>query len=181
VEAWFGEHFATLHPQLQALHREGGTLAGSVSIEFGSGAAGWIGRRLARRLGIPVEPGEHCLAVCIHSSDGALHWDRRFDTHTEFRSTFTPVGRFPAGYWIERSGGLHLRLGVEVIGGGWHWQPRGIRLGGLWLPMSLLPRARAYKEVVRGRYHFDVAISVLLAGQVLRYHGQLELRSNPAG
>jgi len=21
VEAWFGEHFATLHPQLQALHR----------------------------------------------------------------------------------------------------------------------------------------------------------------
>jgi hypothetical protein len=51
----------------------------------------------------------------------------------------------------------------------------------LWLPMSLLPRARAYKEVVRGRYHFDVAISVLLAGQVLRYHGQLELRSNPAG
>lgn len=175
VEAWFGEHFATLHPELQALHREGGTLAGSVSIEFGSGAAGWLGRRLARRLGIPIEPGEHRLAVHIHSNDGVLHWDRRFDAHTEFRSTFTPVGRFPTGYWIERSGGLHLRLGVEVISGGWHWQPRGIRLGVLWLPMSLLPRTRAYKEVVRGLYHFDVAISVLQAGQVLRYHGKLEL------
>jgi hypothetical protein len=180
VEAWFGEYFAMLHPGLQALHREGGTLAGTVHIEFGSGVAGWTGQRLARSLGIPQDAGEHYLQVFIHSNDGVLHWDRSFDACMVFRSTFTPVGKFPAGCWIERTGALRLQLGVEVIGGGWHWQHHGTRLGWLPLPKYLLPHTRAYKEVVRGLYHFDVAISLPLAGQVLRYHGELELSCNEA-
>jgi hypothetical protein len=54
VTHWFGPHFAALHPLLQALHRSGGRLSGRVAITFGKGPAGWIGRRLGRRLGLPT-------------------------------------------------------------------------------------------------------------------------------
>jgi hypothetical protein len=178
VENWFGNSFGTLHPQLQTLHREGGTLTGPVRLSFGRGAAGWIGRRVARHLGIPTTAGEHCLRVCIHSADGTLHWDRCFDAHSMFRSTFTPIGTFPTGYWIEQSGAMRLLLAVRVIRGGWHWEPFGSRLGTFALPRLLLPRTIAYKEIVDGFYHFGVAIALPLLGTMLEYGGKLQLQCN---
>ena len=173
VETWFGSHFTSLHPLLQALHRDGGSLAGTVQIEFGTGVAGWTGRRLARALGIPAEAGAHRLQVFIHSNDGVLHWDRRFAERSVFRSTFIPTGSFPEGHWIEQSGALRLLLGVEVIGGGWHWRQRGGRLGGVRLPRIAMPQTRAHKDVVDGLYRFSVAIDMPLLGTVLHYHGNL--------
>jgi hypothetical protein len=89
-----------------------------VHVEFGSGAAGWTGRRLARSLGIPKDAGVHHWQVSIRSDDGVLHWDRCFDARSVFHSTFTPVGNFPDGHWIESAGALRLLLAVDPVRGG---------------------------------------------------------------
>lgn len=58
VRNWFGGQFDNLHPLLQKLHTGGGTLRGAVSIVYGDGLAGLIGRRLAKTLHVP-EAGAH--------------------------------------------------------------------------------------------------------------------------
>jgi len=174
VEKWFDTSFAQLHPLLQALHRQGGSLSGPVEIAFGRGPGGFIGRRIARGLGIPTDRGSHSLHVSIRSTGDTLHWDRQFDGQRWFRSTFTAVGQFPAGHWEERSGAVRLRLRVSIVDGAWHWQHTGSWLGPLPLPRALLPRTTARKEIVAGKYRFLVAIGLPLVGTVLQYSGDLE-------
>ena len=57
VTAWFGEMFFELHPGLQSLHRHGGVLKGKIQLNFGKGLAGVLGKRIARKLGVPLQPG----------------------------------------------------------------------------------------------------------------------------
>lgn len=171
---WFGPGFARLHPQLQRLHRHGGILRGAVEIAFGHGLAGTIGRRMARRLGIPAEPGSHLLEVHISHDGGVLHWNRRFDDDRQFLSTFVPVGGWPDGCWIEQTALIALRLQVDIIDGGWHWRCIGATWKRWSVPRWLLPRSKAYKRIVAGRYEFSVGFMLPLLGEVLRYGGLLD-------
>ena len=180
VEAWFGDHFGELHPQLQTLHRHGGTLSGNIDLCFGRGIAGLLGRRLARRVGIPTIAGVHALQVQIYSVHDELHWNRCFNASTMFRSTFIPVGTFPSGHWIEQSSSVQLLLTVRVVNGGWHWQPVGAKLGALSLPAACLPRGIACKEIAGGLYHFRVSMALPLLGKLLEYGGNLRLAARPA-
>lgn len=175
VGSWFGDAFAELHPQLQALHERGGTLRGDVDVAFGDGIAGMLGRRIARRLGVPTTAGVHRLAVEIHSDDRALHWNRTFDDRDVFRSEFVPVGRYPSGLWTERSGAFDLALGVDVIDGGWHWRHRGTRFRGIRVPKLLHPVTSASKRVDGGRYRFAVEVRQPLLGKLFAYAGTLAL------
>jgi hypothetical protein len=182
VTSWFGRHFDTLHPLLQALHRTGGLLAGTITIETGPGLAGWVGRRLARRLGIPVDQRERGFTVEIRHDDGVLHWNRQFDDGSRMVSRFQPVGTWPEGYWVETTGPLRLTLTVDVVAGGWYWRPLRIALGRLRLPLLLFPRTAAYKRIEAGRYRFSVAFVLPILGMVLRYGGLLaaEASAQPA-
>ncbi|WP_426687998.1 DUF4166 domain-containing protein [Rhodanobacter ginsengiterrae] len=171
---WFGDAFFQLHPRLQSLHRRGGLLRGPVDICFGRGLAGMIGRRLARRLGIPAMPGKHQLEVAISHHDDLLHWDRRFDGGERFPSTFLPVGRWPAGSWVEQTAVIALQLQVDIVDGGWHWRCVGARRGRWRLPRWLLPRSEAYKRIEEGRYRFKVSFALPLLGMVLGYGGWLD-------
>ncbi|MFK2903950.1 DUF4166 domain-containing protein [Dyella ginsengisoli] len=175
VSRWFGSAFGQLHPQLQTLHRRGGTLHGPLTIRFGRGLVGVFGRRLARKLGIPTDGTVHRLQVGIHHLDGRLHWDRRFDDGARFASTFRPYGRWPDGGWIEETGAITLRLQVDVVDGGWQWRCIGARLGRWPLPLWLLPRTHAGKRIEAGDYRFDVSIALPLLGEVLGYGGLLQL------
>ena len=134
-----------------------------------------IGRRLARKLGIPPREGEVALKVSIHSTAQALHWDRTFNETSEFRSVFTPVGHYPDGHWIESSGSLRLRVGVAIVNGGWVWEPRGGQLWGLPVPTWLLGHTSASKQIELGLYQFTVRIDLPLLGPVLAYGGRLAL------
>jgi len=175
VSTWFGEGFAQLHPLLQDLHRHGGRLRGPVQIRIGRGIAGWMGRRLASKLGVPTDAGHaHALEVTIHHKDGLLHWDRRFDDAHSFPSTFRPVGHWPDGHWIEDTSAIALLLQVEIIDGGWYWRGIGARRGRLRLPAWLLPRGDAYKRIEQGRYRFAVSFALPVIGELLAYEGLLE-------
>ena len=175
VSRWFGPHFATLHPLLQSLHLRGGQLRGTVRIRTGRGVAGWLGRRLARSIGVPVDRPERGFEVHIAHTERALSWNRRFDGAGEMRSSFIPVGTWPQGYWHEETRALTLWLSVDTAGGGWRWTPVRAYLHGLRVPLRWLPQSRASKRIdADGRYVFEVAFALPLVGEVLRYGGELE-------
>lgn len=176
VVDWFGPHFASLHPLLQDLHRQGGQLEGKVELTFGSGLAGLIGRRLAAKLGLPKQAGILPLRVDIAHRDGALYWSRRFQDRSEMLSVFVPHGRFPEGHWQEQTGPLRLHLGVDISDGGWRWLPQQIHFKGIRLPMTLFPASEAYKRIVDGRYEFSVQFSLPGFGKLLGYRGRLRAR-----
>ncbi|MEH6419314.1 DUF4166 domain-containing protein [Pseudomonas sp. CGJS7] len=174
---WFGPEFQRLHPLLQALHRSGGTLGGEIALSTGSGWAGRLGRRLARKLGIPIDRPRRGFRVDIVHDDHAMQWRRRFDDGSELISIFRPVGRYPDGHWLESTGPARMKLGVDLDGGGWRWRLRGVDVGGVPLPLFLFPRTDAYKRIERidgeERYRFAVAFSLFPFGELLRYEGAL--------
>jgi hypothetical protein len=180
VTQWFGPAFDRLHPLLQALHRSGGTLGGEIAISSGTGLAGRIGRRLARKLGIPVDRPRRGFRVDIVHDEQQMQWRRRFDDGSELLSIFRPVGRYPDGHWLESTGPARMKLGVDLDGGGWRWRLLGVDVRGVPLPLFLFPRTDAYKRIEcdeRGesgeRYRFAVAFSLFPFGELLRYEGAL--------
>jgi hypothetical protein len=160
------------------LHRHGGVLGGVIDIEVGRGFAGGIGRRLARSVGIPVDRPQRGFEVEIRHTDAALLWNRRFDNGAVMQSRFEPVGTWPDGYWIERTGALQLHLTVDVVDGGWQWRPLRAVLHGVCVPLFLLPRTRAGKYVRDDRYVFCVEFSLPVLGRVLSYSGALRADPN---
>lgn len=185
VSHWFGPAFGRLHPLLQALHREGGTLDGHVELEFGNGAAGWIGRRIARKMGLPRVAGTIPLKVAISHTADELVWARSFGTNAPMVSRFAPVGHWPDGHFRETTGVLQFELAVDLDDGGWTWRPLRARLHGIRVPVGLLPRSRAYKRVENGSYRFEVAFIAPGLGPLVRYGGLLQATpaaaASPAG
>ena len=175
VTAWFGDGFARLHPMLQDIHRDGGRLHGSVTLRFGRGLAGALGRWLARNVGIPDVAGEHRLDVEVSHGASAMSWNRCFDGTHRVHSKFRPEGHWPDGRWLETSGSAEFAMTVDVIDGGWHWRVVGMRLRGVRLPLWLLPRSAAGKRVEAGKYRFVVGFSLPILGEVLSYSGLLDL------
>ncbi len=57
VSNWFGEAFNNLHPMLQVVDQRGGKLNGTVHVEIPKGLSGAIGKRLAKKLGVPPMGG----------------------------------------------------------------------------------------------------------------------------
>jgi len=178
VVQWFGSQFENLHPLLQELHLNGGQLLGTVEIKIARGVRGLLGRRIARKLGIPERGGMQDFAVNIYHKNNALHWDRCFGANKKMMSVFRPVGCWPSGYWIENTGLMTLNLTVDVIEGGWYWRFLNLEIGGARFPQWLLPRTTAYKRIENGKYCFCVEIELPGFGTILSYEGILEAESN---
>lgn len=173
VERWFGEGFKSLHPLLQDLHREGGTLVGTASIEYGAGLAGWLGQRMASRFGIPKGASSVPLRVTIRSDERRLYWGRVFAGASRVDSVFEPVGAWPDGHWLERTGALELALKIDSTGGGWRWLPFKFSVSGIPVPPAFMPKVTAYKAIEDGRYRFCVGVTLPLVGFVFSYSGAL--------
>lgn len=179
VSQWFGEDFHRLHPMLQALHLHGGRLTGSVEVKIPSGLSGFMGRRLALKLGVPQQAGAHALAVNISHCDGVLLWSRCFDSTVHMVSSFQPVGHRGDGYWLEATGAAKMALTVDIVDGGWHWRCLSIRWLSIPLPVWLFPKSVAYKTIVDGKYQFFVGFSLPCLGEVLSYGGTLVMDACP--
>lgn len=175
VERWFGPGFATLHPLLQDLHRHGGELRGPIEFSIGRGLGGILGRRLARKLGIPLDGAHPEFVVRIQHVDGRLHWSRRIGSAPAVVSIFEPIGTRPSGYWIEAKDWMSMHLDVEVRDGGWYWRCMRMYVGGMRIPLWLAPRVNAWKCIEDGRYRFVVRLSLPGIGTLLQYGGLLEI------
>ena len=170
---WFGNEFEKLHPKIQEIHLKGGMLSGDVDIYYGKGLAAIIGKRLGRKLGIPIATQSH-LDVTIEHMGGELHWSRSFNDNKVFKSVFIPIGqKEAAGYWVEKTGSLQLYLTVDIQNKGWYWRPLKMVFKGITLPLFLLPKMTAYKRVESGKYKFHVNFSLMFVGTVLAYEGLL--------
>jgi hypothetical protein len=100
-------------------------------------------------------------------------WRRQFNDGKVFISRFEPIGNYPDGHWIERSGTLQLQLGVRIHEGAWHWEQQQLCWRGWILPARCMPRTTASKSVSDGHYIFSVAIAFPWFGTVLAYRGVL--------
>lgn len=172
VERWFGGQFNDLHPKLQQLHQAGGVITGEVDIAFGRGLAGWIGKRLAKKMGFP-RTGRHTLTVSISHQDDHLRWSRSFNSGQEVVSFFKPFGTIEEGFWTEKTGPLEMRLTVDIIEGGWHWRCLRIAWFGVRLPQWLLPQTTAYKTIEGEGYRFAVVLAYPGLGPLVSYQGTL--------
>jgi hypothetical protein len=172
VQKWFGDQFYQLHPLLQKLHLEGGQLIGDAEISYGKGLAGFIGRRLGRKMDLP-DAGVHPLLIIISHDREGLHWGRIFGNRTQVKSLFKPVGCIDQGYWVETTGSLVMRLTVDINHGGWFWRCLEISFLGISIPRWLMPRANAYKIIENGGYRFYVGFSLPIVGLIISYQGLL--------
>ena len=174
VEKWFGDAFQSLHPLIQALHTNGGQLQGEVTLQYGTGVAGFLGKRIGRKLGLPPQSGDYPFTVCISHQNGQLYWAREFPD-CKMMSVFTPMDNYPHGYWCEQTGFVQLHLGVEINSGGWHWVQRKMMLKGIPLPSVLFPQTRAYKKIVNEKYEFVVRLAYPWLGVLVEYRGALDV------
>ena len=176
AQQWFGEHFNKLHPELQALHTQGGILFGEVEVSYGAGLASLIGKRLGKKLGLPATAGVTDLRVEITHTDDAMIWSRQFgNAPNTMTSFFSPQGTYPSGSWTETTGAITIDLGIEIRSGEWHWVQRAAKLMGLPIPARLLPALTANKFVSDGRYHFNVMLSQRGLGVLVQYGGALSI------
>lgn len=175
TQKWFGEYFYQLHPKIQQLHTQGGTLVGDVNVEYGSGIGRMIGQRLGRKLGLPPKSGPTSLQVDIAHTDESMIWSRQFGgSAKEMISVFTPTGNYSNGYWTETTGSITIELGVEVQSSEWHWIQRATKIHNLRLPAVLLPALKAKKTFVDDLYYFEVELVKREFGTLVRYHGALQ-------
>lgn len=179
VTRWFGSAFNQLDPLLQDLHRNGGSLVGEVEIKLGSGKlAHWLGQRLAKKLGVPIDTPQCLFEVDISHTDNTLIWSRSFNGKMMV-SCFEPVGHYPSGYWTETTGDISLQLGVDILQGAWHWQRRCTLWKGRALPNWFMPMTLAYKCIDQQQYVFDVSIQQPQFGVLLEYAGRLQPDDRP--
>ena len=181
TQAWFGDAFQDLHPLLQQLHIQGGTLEGEIDVTLGKGLAGFLGRRLAKKLGVPTRHARTGYKVSISHHAGKLIWARQFigpdGASQDLVSEFVPYGHYPHGYWQESTGLMHFRLTVDILkGGGWNWRILGASLHGVPIPVRLFPQSKAYKCIEDGRYAFYVGFVMPGLGELFSYSGLLDLK-----
>jgi len=175
VQTWFGNHFDKIHPALQQLHTNGGVLHGDVRLEYGQGVAGIIGKRLGKKLGLPLVAGISPLTVTISHDNDQLVWARKFGDAHQMVSKFTYEGHYPDGYWLEKTNSIVIELGVDIEGGGWRWSQRKTRLTGVAVPNFLIPQVKAGKFVEEDGYQFYVEMRHPWCGLLLKYSGLLAI------
>lgn len=161
-----GERFETLPGSVRALHevlRDGGASGRSVVTRGQS----FLARFVASLIGFPPA-GEHALNVSFAERGGVETWTRDFGSH-QFRSRLSRQGRF----LVERFGLLQFAFDLPSTPQGLSMVMRRWWLGPLPLPLGLAPRTVAREWEEDGRFRFDVAISLPVAGLLVHYRGWL--------
>lgn len=113
--------------------------------------------------------GHHQLHVDFEERDGVERWTRDFGGR-RFSSTLSQSGEF----LIERFGPMRFRFSLPVEHNGLAMKMQGWTFFGVPLPRCLAPRSQAREWEEKGRFHFDVPISLPLIGLVVHYRGWLQ-------
>lgn len=166
-ETTLGPDIAGLPPLVRHVHAgQPLRLRGRAAIE---GAPHPADRIIARLFGFPGTTPDAEAEITLDRRGDREIWTRRFGGKA-FRSTLRAASS-PRRVF-ERFGPFRFELELTPYRGGFELNIVGWGLGSLRLPGALAPKApaRAFMDD-RGRYRFDVAISLPLVGRIVRYRG----------
>ncbi len=159
---------------VRAFHGRTGAWDGRADIERGRHP---LARAIAAAVGFPLAGlGVPVRVETVRDGDGE-RWTRRFGDRA-FGSRLGPAGPGrvverlgPAGFVLALAAGRE-GLGLTIASG---------RCLGIPIPRRLLPSGHAREAVdADGRFRFDIAVMVRVAGLVVRYRGWLR-PAGPAG
>jgi hypothetical protein len=115
------------------------------------------------------------LHVAFAEEGGVERWTRDFGGH-RFSSELSAMG----SRIVERFGPLRFVFDLPSGPDGLEMKLRGWSAFGIPLPLALAPRIGAREWEEEGRFRFEVAASLPIAGEIVRYSGWLEtLNSSP--
>lgn len=165
---YLGADFATLPPQVQALHRIDGTLTWRGTASVAHGTSLWA-RLIAALFRFPKAVEKTPVTVTMTPVQDGEVWVRQFGT-SQFHSHL----RLTAGRITERFGPFTFDLDLHVAEGALHFPVTAGRIGPLPLPRRALPVSVAREYAADGRFRFDVAIHAPLTGAlIVHYKGWL--------
>jgi saccharopine dehydrogenase-like NADP-dependent oxidoreductase len=161
-----GDAFAALPGPVRAMHNicGQGSATGEAVVTRGRNP---ITRLVAALVGFPPA-GTHALHVGFEETDGVERWIRHFGRHA-FHSTLSQCGACVA----ERFGPLRFHFALPSDGAGLTMALQRWTVFGLPLPRAFAPQSIAREWAEAGRFHFDVPISLPLAGLLVHYTGWL--------
>jgi hypothetical protein len=161
-----GERFAQLPAAVADMHkalRDQGAF-GRATVTRGKSV---LARLVGAVMGFP-KAGEHELHVHFEESEGRERWTRSF-SGASFRSAFSRN----AALIIERFGAVRFGFALDCLDGELQMRMQRWWICGVPMPMWLAPVSPAREWEEDGRFHFDVPISLPLAGPLIHYRGYL--------
>ena len=167
--------FAALPPTVQALHRRGGLrrYEGRVNIRRGRH---WLARLCSAVTGMPPAMDDAPLQVEISAAPGRERWTRHFAGHRMSSAMTARDGRL-----CERLGPVTFHFRLDTDGGVLNWTVERVSALGLPLPVRWFSGVHAREFEQDGRYCFDVAAALPLAGELVHYRGWLRVDAQRDG
>ncbi|MDG6078087.1 SDR family NAD(P)-dependent oxidoreductase [Erythrobacter litoralis] len=162
-----GDRFHRLPPSVRAMHstfRDGGA-TGKAQV---TGAANPLGGLIARIVGFP-RAGHYPLHVTFAEDATGERWTRKFG-----QDSFRSFLGMHNGILSERFGPLRFLFDLPTNINGLTMEMKGWSAFGIPLPLVLAPRSLASEWEEKGRFYFDVPISLPLIGRLVHYRGWLE-------
>jgi Domain of unknown function (DUF4166) len=142
--------------------------AGRAMIKRGDG---FVARVIGKYIGLPDPSDDASVRVSVERElDGTERWTRMFDGK-EFHSI---MNRGPDKTFWECFGLLNFKLKLRVENGRLIYPITEARFCGLPMPRFLLPATEAFETTdERGRFVFDVRITLPVGGLLVHYRGWL--------
>lgn len=164
-----GSAFAQLPPTVQTLHLQSGQrrYAGAVTIRRGRN---WLARLCGVVTGMPPAMQQAPLSVDIVASPGGERWTRDFDGHGMRSRLWRRQGRL-----CERLGLVTFAFTLRVDGAALCWRVDRVSAVGIPLPVRWFRGVYARESEEEGRYCFEVAAALPLAGELVHYRGWLDV------
>ena len=163
-----GDAFDSLPPTVRTLHLRGGhhRYHGEVEVRRGKHP---LARLMSWATRLPPA-GKGGIEVEIDAGEDGERWTRHIGSHA-----------MPSRLW-ERDGMLCEQLGGARFGfilaveeGALVWRVASVRALGVSLPSRWFHAVRAREYEVQGRYGFDVAAAMPVAGLLVHYRGWLQV------
>ncbi len=162
-----GTDFASLHPQVQAVHGgAGGSWTGRANVQRGTHLLLRLAALVAR---LPTSQRDAPVMVTIEVQPECEVWTRKFGTAAPMRSRLCNVG----GLLREKLGLVTMQFRILARESGMDWELQRIAFLGVPLPLRLF-KVQAGAQAVDHGYRFLVAAHVVGLGELIRYEGELD-------
>ncbi|KCV81237.1 hypothetical protein ATO10_13689 [Actibacterium atlanticum] len=163
-----GTQLSELPPACQALHRNYGSWAGTITVETTRAP---VLRTLLRLSGLPKAVQNAPFRFTSERDKDHDIWTRQIGDHI----TVSRLWADDSGQLCEQLGPMRATSQVQANATGIQLKIQRMWLLRLPLPAWLAPKVSTRESQVDGQYHFDVMIRVpITGGPLVRYHGHIE-------